>query len=423
VVGLSDKFPEQYPITKSAVDLAWKSGFIVPDANILLELYEVSPPARKNLEGVLKKLESRLWFPHQVLTEYLQNRRNVVQKTAKSYTTKIGELKVQRDGLNSLGKEHQSPFLDAAAELKAAAMALEAVIAGLEKARDSLPGIELDPKKDSVLSFVEALAEGRTGDALPHTKYVEAVDRAGIRMKNEIPPGFEDLQKGPSRAAGDFLWWSAVVEKSKADKRPAIIISNDTKSDWIVKENNTVLGVHPLLRREMRDATGYDVVVYDSEEFYEEASKFLKQLADEETLKELEAKRAQEERRRAEALAMFASGQFFKPGTLDAIANFHKLSQLPDYSELLKSASLSSDLLKQSEALSNAMKFASIQPDYLKILASTMKPIDFSAFKPVDLSMFSKMDFSGLDIFKTAHGSREKAAGDEKNKSDDTPKT
>ncbi|RLK60440.1 PIN-like domain-containing protein [Actinokineospora cianjurensis] len=49
------------------------SGIVVPDTNLLLNLYRYTATARDTLLRALEKLET-LWVPHQVLTEFWRNR-------------------------------------------------------------------------------------------------------------------------------------------------------------------------------------------------------------------------------------------------------------------------------------------------------------------------------------------------------------
>ena len=52
---------------------------VVPDANVLLNLYRYTDQARDDLLSVLERLGNQLWVPHQVLVEFWRNRDAVLR--------------------------------------------------------------------------------------------------------------------------------------------------------------------------------------------------------------------------------------------------------------------------------------------------------------------------------------------------------
>lgn len=80
----------------------WDEALIVPDANILLNLYRYDEKTRTEFLEILDKLKERLWVPHQVALEYQKNRINeIINQREKLYTAK----KIFIDSKKELTKE------------------------------------------------------------------------------------------------------------------------------------------------------------------------------------------------------------------------------------------------------------------------------------------------------------------------------
>ena len=56
----------------------WEKCVFVPDSSLLLGLYRYSPILREGILDVFKKIPDRIWIPHQVGLEYLDNKENVI---------------------------------------------------------------------------------------------------------------------------------------------------------------------------------------------------------------------------------------------------------------------------------------------------------------------------------------------------------
>src|SRR5439155_25744789 len=69
------------------------SGLVVPDANVLLNLYRYNSQTQNDLLAVLERLEDKLWVPHQVLAEFWRNRESALRDRQDSAETTIEALK------------------------------------------------------------------------------------------------------------------------------------------------------------------------------------------------------------------------------------------------------------------------------------------------------------------------------------------
>ena len=68
-------------------------GLVVPDTNVLLNLYRYNAQARGDLLAVLDRLGERLWVPHQVLAEFWRNRESALWDPPDTATKAVEELK------------------------------------------------------------------------------------------------------------------------------------------------------------------------------------------------------------------------------------------------------------------------------------------------------------------------------------------
>ncbi len=76
--GLYDDFRGYRVPGEAELDGALQSATVVVDANVLLNLYRYNEATRDDLLGVLRRLDDRLWLPHQVVREFWRNRLGVL---------------------------------------------------------------------------------------------------------------------------------------------------------------------------------------------------------------------------------------------------------------------------------------------------------------------------------------------------------
>ena len=57
----------------------FRVGLIVLDANVLLDLYRITPDARDQVLETLRSVVERLWVPYQAALEFSRNRKEVVK--------------------------------------------------------------------------------------------------------------------------------------------------------------------------------------------------------------------------------------------------------------------------------------------------------------------------------------------------------
>lgn len=54
----------------------WQEGIFAFDANVLLNIYRYTPETRERFCELLKRLNARIWIPHQTALEFHRQRLN-----------------------------------------------------------------------------------------------------------------------------------------------------------------------------------------------------------------------------------------------------------------------------------------------------------------------------------------------------------
>lgn len=232
-------------------------GMVVPDANVLLNLYRYTNDARDNLLTVLERLSDRLWIPHQVLEEFWRNRESVLrdprdtEKTSRemrdSRTQAVARFRAWANRV-SLPGDSADPLVAALEQgFDAALRTIEAYSdsGAAESARDT--------NKDPVLRRLEPIFTGRVGAPMTSTQYERAVAEALRRIETREPPGYLDKKKEDDYAAGDFLVWEQVLCEAADRNCDVLFVTGDVKEDWWRRSSGESRGPRLELVREMHD--------------------------------------------------------------------------------------------------------------------------------------------------------------------------
>lgn len=266
---------EYYQPTKDEFDSLWRSATFVFDANVLLYLYQYSHLTAEDLLGILREpeIKRRVWIPYQFAREYQQKRISVVSRQKESYQGLIAAIR------KVCQQYEPHPFLDMEEILSAVTVKIE----DQEKKHPTWD------KTDIILENLSAIFEGKVGKPLPETERAKVLsDEGPQRYAKKIPPGYKDASKQSDSQYNDLIGWFEIIDFAKEEKTPIIFITDDAKEDWWWKVNGMIMGPRPELRKEIRTKAGVEMHMYDSKGFVKHASKFLKKVAREETLQEIE---------------------------------------------------------------------------------------------------------------------------------------
>lgn len=266
----------------------WENCLFVFDTNVLTGIYRRSEEARDAQYKLMQALGDRLWIPHRVIYEFLDNRAKIVHDQAQLYVASINELQGMLSGFEVVTKH---PFLSAEV-YREFNLVSQKVLAELEASREFHDGrITNDDVKDKLAEILV----GKIGSAFTEDRLVEIVKEGEQRYAQNIPPGFEDRgkHKGSSiieevrKRYGDLIIWYQVIEKAKAEQRPVILVTGDQKPDWWAEQSGKKLGPLPALIEEFNSLSGQDFYLYSYHGFLDFANKYLDQKTSESVIEEV----------------------------------------------------------------------------------------------------------------------------------------
>jgi PIN like domain len=277
-------FPGYSKKNEKEIKSIWDSCVIVFDTNTLLNLYRYSDATRETILELISKLSERIWLPHQAALEYNKNRYEVIADQEKAYKEFIDKIiQIQKD-LQSTSKP---PFLSFSlhGDLDKAFEKVNAeVVENINRYKNYL-------KEDPIYDTLSNLFEGKIGQPFSSDDLKEIYKQGEERYKAKIPPGYEDEKnKDGIRMYGDLVLWKQVIAKSKADKKPIVLVTDERKTDWWWKiKDGRNMGPRQELVEEMMKEAGTEFHMYSSERFLSYGKHYLDEKVNKEALEELQA--------------------------------------------------------------------------------------------------------------------------------------
>ncbi len=264
---MRELFPGHYRPKREEFEHLWQECIFVFDANVLLDVYRYTPSTSERLLDIMRRLRDRIWLPHQVVKEYLDNRLNVISQQEKIY----GEIdKLLRNTLETLEKHRRHPSIDFDELSKIYSSAYKKAQAALRKTQSGHPDlIENDPLAEQINDiFGENL-----GAAYGKDRYAEIQKEADVRIAAKAPPGYKDSKK--SAPYGDIILWYQIIDHAKSQQKPIVLVTNDAKEDWWREHEGKIIGPRHELVAELREQAGVQFYMYRTEQFIKLAEEFL----------------------------------------------------------------------------------------------------------------------------------------------------
>lgn len=269
-------------------------GLVVPDANVLLNLYRYNEQTRADLFAVLKKLRDRLWVPHQVLGEFWRNREAAIRDTQAIGTKTISSLEEHYDQSVEELRTWANRIALSAADLAALRSTLERAFQEVtEKISDrrdaAATGLAArSTQGDPILLELDEVIKDRIGDPMETGDYEAAVKEGLRRISERIPPGYMDKEKKGDLAPGDYLVWAQVLAEAEKRKCDVLIVTGDVKEDWWRKEQGQLRGPHLYLAQELRDRVGSRLYMLRPESLLKHGEQSLRVKVNEESVQDVE---------------------------------------------------------------------------------------------------------------------------------------
>ncbi len=285
---MKKEFPGYFTGASADIEKIWDECFFVLDANVLLNLYRYSDSTCSELFGVFRGLGDRLWVPHQVVYEYLNNRLPVIGDQSKVYDDAVKKVDSLKKSLES---HNQHPFV--AADILAESVSVfDKLVAELEQNKKNY---EKRINSDEVKDQLEALLEGKVGGGFSRERLDQIIVEGKGRYEQKIPPGYCDAKKGGDsivfadicRPYGDYIVWLQIIDQARALEKPVVFVTGDTKDDWWASFQGKTLGPHPQLVQEFLELVGKEFYIYTPDRFLERASENLEQVASMQAVNEI----------------------------------------------------------------------------------------------------------------------------------------
>lgn len=297
---MRDLFPGYYPPTKSELKAIWDTCLFVVDANVLLNFYRYTTAARMDFLRILEGLSDRLWMPHQVAEEFHRNRLKTIADNACPY-------KAISDKIDGFPREIQQ-LLEKTFRGAAGKPLSELAAKSIEPLKEEVAKLAAEHQDlnehDAVLDHLDRLFDGNVGSGYTFERLQEVYRLGELRYANSIPPGFADKSKdGDRRRFGDLVLWMQVLDRAKADSKPIIIVTDDTKEDWFLRIGGKVAGPHPELINEMRREAGVACYIYAANQFVQLAGTYLRMPVKKQSVDEVKRVADEDGRRNVELLA------------------------------------------------------------------------------------------------------------------------
>lgn len=242
-----------------------RTGIVVLDTNILLDLYRQHSSKTEQLFEAMEVLGDRIWFPHQVLDEFHRGRQSAAAEPADEGQRAIDELGAIRTQALSkfrawakragIAEERESPLR----------LALET---GFDEAVQGVgrfltehdPEIVQDTSSDPILRRLNKIVTGRRGSPMSDQELRESIAEGNRRIQNKIPPGYKDAGKkrdgSPTSAVGDYLVWEQFLSEAAKRGVDGLLVTRDVKEDWFRRVSGETVGPRNELSEEFRHRTG-----------------------------------------------------------------------------------------------------------------------------------------------------------------------
>jgi hypothetical protein len=277
MANLRDPFAPYCAPDEDTVATALRSGLVALDTNVMLAAYRFERQARDELFTALAKLGDRLWIPYQVALEFHRNRLGVIAAQEAFFGKTRADLEKAMSSYLSQLRE----FTNRIAMPQARMQELEQMIRGAHAqvtaqvtSAEGANEVHLDGRdSDEVLARLEVLFDGRVGEPMAPDMLESARKEARRRVEQKIPPGYADKDKADP--SGDYLVWVQLLQEAATRKLPVVLLTDDSKEDWVRREHGLTLGARPELCAEMSAATGAAFMLMNTATFLRHAEEYL----------------------------------------------------------------------------------------------------------------------------------------------------
>ena len=290
--GIFDGFEAYRDPTDAVYRRVITEGLVVPDANVLLDLYRYTAATQTDLLTALDGVAEQLWVPHQVILEFWLRRMTVVSQASKQIEAMLKSILGRRD---TALQDLRTWANDSALKPDDRQRLEQHINSGFEAVTDDInkfvegerDKFHEETHRDHVVLELDRILQGRVGEPLDADAHDEAVKEGKRRVDAQLPPGYLDKAKGDG-AVGDYLVWRQLLTEAEHRKSDVLFITRDTKEDWWRQRDHRPIGPRPELVAELQSVAGTRLYFLHPEDFLKHARIGLQVEIREESVQELQ---------------------------------------------------------------------------------------------------------------------------------------
>lgn len=250
---------------------------IVPDTNVLLNLYRYSPDFSEFGLQCLKKVVDNIYLPATVRIEFGRHCRAFFANMEKRIYNAEKNVELTITGARNKILPACEPLERLQfPEVNVLRCELETLLDKLVQTANDFfeerKGLELSSHywgmSNKVVELVEEIETyGHLFPALSEETIFLWCEEGQKRYKKEIPPGFKDAKnKDGVRKYSDLIIWKELLNFARIQSKDIVFITDDVKADWWEIKDGQRIFHHKLLEEFKK--TGRTIIACESQDFY-----------------------------------------------------------------------------------------------------------------------------------------------------------
>lgn len=265
-------------IDKENEKILWRDAVIVFDTCALGNIYSLSPETQQVFIDILKLLKERIWIPAWVLKEFERHHDKFLYAPISDHYGKFENViakgeqykKDLSEAIANIDDDTFHPYMnkDVCNEIKTIYTSIcEGVDKLGKKIKDQKNARSEEIKNAAKSDKLNELLQGILhGEEFSLKELIRIAQEGRIRYECLIPPGYKDEKDKEKekektndgiRKYGDLIIWKEILRYAKDNRKSIILISDDVKEDWVVKESGSNEGdPRPELTREFSEEVG-----------------------------------------------------------------------------------------------------------------------------------------------------------------------
>ena len=239
---MKSKFPAYYRIHSEDLLSRFDDCIFMFDACTLLDIYRMKKEVTEDVFKVMDHLKEQIRIPYHVAEEYFDNIHKVLN-------TQITNINSSRSNfysfIQALDSKRSQPYIS-----KKAADLLIKLKAQVEK---DFKEQEVYVKNQLICgeyqNRMNDLLNGKVLEPFTQQQLEEIKAEGGKGYEDKIPPGYKDADKTDNRY-GDLINWKEILRFAKGSDKSIVIVSSETKEDWVIREQGCTIGLRYELLKE-----------------------------------------------------------------------------------------------------------------------------------------------------------------------------